>query len=226
MTTTSLIQGTSSSQQQVSYPLYRQLIRSVQRLAPPAKQALQSLYDKFSQGITPRAEHYLPIIEDTSHALVNIATDSGVITTCFGCQCVSPNSKPTDHVIEWASAAVYAWCIWDAFFIVQQVGKPARITSCDPISSDTIEIEFEAGRFTPISAHKLWFSFPLSQGEEQMQDIGAIRSCFCCRTKAFTQHHHATAFAREHHCEVVDMQEMLARTQEMVTALSSPAMSC
>ncbi|MDO5768952.1 MAG: organomercurial lyase [Psychrobacter sp.] len=223
MTANLLSQETTLAHQPASYPLYGQLINEVQRLPLPAKQVLQSLYTQFSQGITPSVVDYLPIIEDATHALVNIATHSGVITTCFGCQCASAGSKPTEHVIEWGSGKVYAWCIWDAFFISQQVGRAAQISTLDSISQDRIDIFFDGSAFITSA---LWFSFPLATSDSN--EVGlteSVRACFCCRTKAFTSLEHAKWFASLNHCEVIDIEEMLARTQKMVAALTSPAMS-
>lgn len=206
----------------VQTSLYHQLIAQVRLLNPDVKHALQSLYQQFSQGMVPPASNYQSVANDETQALASINIDGDTITTCFGCQCASDSSKPTEHVIEWGTGKVYAWCIWDAFFISQQVAKPAQISSIDPISQQRIDIFFDGEAFITSA---LWFSFPLDdkQFESSIRRVDAsdLRSCFCCRTKAFTCIEHAQQFAEAHQCEVVDMQQMLARTIEMVQALQA-----
>lgn len=214
----------------VQTSLYHQLIAQVQLLNPEVKHALQSLYQQFSQGMVPPASNYQSVANDETQALASIDIDGDTVTTCFGCQCVTETTKPTEHIVEWGEGRVYAWCIWDAFFISQQVAKPAQISSIDPISLQRIDIFFDGQAFITSA---LWFSFPL--GDSQFDnsanssvsnsvtsgDASHLRSCFCCRTKAFTHIEHAQQFAEAHHCEVVDIQQMLARTIEMVQALQA-----
>lgn len=214
--------------------LYRQLIEQVQRLHPAVKLMLAELYQQFSSGLQPAASNYPSVTHDKYPALASIDIEGDIITTCFGCQCASESSKPTEHVIEWGTGKVYAWCIWDAFFISQQVAKPAQISSVDPISQQRIDIFFDGEAFITSA---LWFSFPLGDSplgssltpgaKSSMsssiggEDASHLRSCFCCRTKAFTDIEHAERFAQAHQCEVVDIQQMLQRTAEMVQALQS-----
>ena len=177
----------------VQTSLYHQLIAQVQLLNPEVKHALQSLYQQFSQGIVPPASNYHSVANDETQALASIDINGDTVTTCFGCQCVTETTKPTEHIVEWGEGRVYAWCIWDAFFISQQVAKPAQISSIDPISLQRIDIFFDGQAFITSA---LWFSFPL--GDSQFDnsanssvsnsvtsgDASHLRSCFCCRTKA------------------------------------------
>lgn len=198
----------------VHEPLYQQLIYQVNLLSNPVKQALISLYKQFSEGIFPKEHLYHHVLaNDASHAIANIKAEAGYITTCFGCQCVTQQNQATEHSIVWQTGKVFAWCIWDAFFIVQQLGKSAKIYSQDPINKEKIEIEFDGKNFL---SPTLWFSFPLGQAE-----LGdSIRSCFCCRTKAFTCRDTAIQFAKAQQCEIIDNQQIIIRTQQMVNALT------
>lgn len=200
-----------------SKSLYQLLIDDIKALKPIAKQSLQRLYEQFSQGLSPNTQDYQLIMQDNTHALLCIDSHAGMITSCFGCQSShyinDKKHTTTEHVIEWSSANVFAWCIWDAFFITKLVGKSATIRTVDPINNTKIKIEFDG---TAFNCNDCWFSFPL--GDTQMNE--SIRACFCCRTKAFTNPQNAQIYANQYNCEVVDMTEMLARTQKIVMALA------
>lgn len=217
--------------------LYLPLVAHVHSLSSPIKQALFEIYEAFSNGMTPKRPSNQPSMTPAEQQLVSIHSSEGVVTSCFGCYggnfCADVsddrvsdglnnnglNNKAvtkdrTEHVVRWETGQLYAWCIWDAFFITKIIGKPATISSIDPVSQQRITISFDG---TDFDKNMLWFSFPLGE----MTQSKSIRACFCCRTKAFVSEVHAKQFAKKNDCEVVTMDQMLERTDLMVNALSA-----
>ncbi|WP_019672380.1 organomercurial lyase [Psychrobacter lutiphocae] len=198
--------------------LYPQLISDIRSLSKTCKITLNYFYDAFSRGVCPSLEQYF-LATHTEQRLMGVDSQQGVVTGCFGCYCQFKNEyelstkKRTEHLVDWSTGKVYAWCIWDAFFIVKTIGRSATITSVDPINHEQIKIYFDGVHF---HIDSLWFSFPL--GSLHITD--SIRACFCCRTKAFTSLSSAKRFAKEYQCEVVNLAQMLERTDQMVDALS------
>ena len=186
-------------------PMYRALIDEIDQLPSLCKQDIETLYQHLSSGKAPvPINNFQQSISECCH----IHHQDGQVTACFGC-----SLSQTDHLIQWQGSQAYAWCIWDAFFICQKLKKPANILSIDPISLRQLYIEFDGDDFT---AQPLYFTFPLGKLSENEN----LRSCFCCRTKAFASQKNAQIFAQQHDCEVVDWAEMLLRSDEMVCALT------
>lgn len=206
--------------QQTDHRLYYDLVAYIQSLSAPIKHTLICIYDSFSTGAYLNFIPYQPIMDALAKHDIHIDAENGLITSCFGCYASSGCSthygesmsqKRTEHLIDWETGQAYAWCIWDAFFIVKVIGKPALITSIDPISQQRVEVFFDGQSFAKAP---LWFSFPLGNRQEST----TIQSCFCCRTKVFVLEQDAKKFADYHHCEVVTMEQMLERTDLMVNA--------
>ncbi|SUO93289.1 organomercurial lyase [Suttonella ornithocola] len=201
--------------------MYNALITQISQWPPTVKHEIINTYQHFKRGYRPKISEY-PI---TKYCDYYIRADEEEIVACFGCE----TYQPTEHQILWKTSSislaqssatslqtfnqVYAWCIWDAFFITQLLAEPAYILTQDIIATMPVSIFFNGQKFSSIP---LWFTFPLKNSNTKT----SLRECFCCRTKGFISLENAEIFAYEKHCEVIDMAEMNKRTEQMVSALS------
>lgn len=200
--------------------MFNALITQISQWPPAVKHEIINTYQHFKQGHRPKRSEY-PI---TQYCDYYIRADEEEIVACFGCE----THQPTEHQILWKTSPislaqssaiplqtfnqVYAWCIWDAFFIAQLLAEPAYILTRDIIAETPVSIFFDGQKFSSIP---LWFTFPLQNNDTKT----SLRECFCCRTKGFICLENAQKFAQEKHCEVIDMAEMCKRTEQMVNAL-------
>ncbi len=44
------------------------------------------------------------------------------------------------HRFEVGGRTLYTWCAWDSLFIPEMLGKPARVTSADPVTKEKISL--------------------------------------------------------------------------------------
>ena len=44
------------------------------------------------------------------------------------------------HQFEVDGRTLYTWCAWDSLFIPEMLGKPARVTSADPVTKEKISL--------------------------------------------------------------------------------------
>jgi len=45
------------------------------------------------------------------------------------------------HALQFDGRTLYAWCAWDTLFLPELLGRPARVTSTDPVSEVILELD-------------------------------------------------------------------------------------
>lgn len=183
--------------------MYLRLISDISQLSSQQKSAIIQIYQSFSEGLNPPCNQYPALSQNFDY----LEHQNNQIIACFGC-----DKRPTPHQIQWPSAKAYGWCIWDAFFICQLVGKEAVIHSTDPVLNKAVSVSFDGDNF---ANKELWFSFPIAT----VGDSKDLRSCFCKRVHGFLTLESAQEYAEENQSEVIDYAEMIKRTYAMIEAL-------
>jgi alkylmercury lyase len=63
------------------------------------------------------------------------------------------------HVLQFDGRTLYAWCAWDTLFLPELLGRPARVTSTDPVSEVILELEVTPDGTQVRGAHDVWMSY-------------------------------------------------------------------
>ncbi len=63
------------------------------------------------------------------------------------------------HVLHCDGRTLYAWCAWDTLFLPELLGQPARVTSTDPVSGASLELEVTSDGTQVRGAHDVWMSY-------------------------------------------------------------------
>lgn len=185
--------------------MYEQLIAEISQLSKKKKQAIIKIYQHFSDGLSVNQTEFPSLVSGFDY----LSYEDSQIIACFGC-----DKRPTPHGMRWGANQAYGWCIWDAFFICQLVGKAATIQSKDPMREQAFSIAFNGEKF---ETKELWFTFPVTTVSQQLD----LRSCFCQRVHGFVSLESADSYAASNGCEVIDYPKLLQRTLAMVNALQS-----
>lgn len=73
------------------------------------------------------------------------------------------------HRLFLADRTVYAWCAWDALFIPELLGEPARVTSKSPVSGDPVHLAVSPDHVD--SATNMYVSFLEPEEGKLTEDV-------------------------------------------------------
>lgn len=68
-------------------------------------------------------------------------------------------TAPTRHRFEVDNGVAYTWCAWDALFVPQIIGAPARVTSRCPATEETISLVVRPDGIESVSPAEVVLSF-------------------------------------------------------------------
>jgi alkylmercury lyase len=63
------------------------------------------------------------------------------------------------HRFEVDGKTLYTWCAYDALFLPELIGKPARVTSKDPVTGEQVSLRVHPDRIEDVSHKEVFISF-------------------------------------------------------------------